>query len=91
MLDIKLDLAKTKKEKPDESNLKFGKYFTDNMFIMDYTEGKGWHDARIVPYQPISLDTAAMVFHYAQESFEGLKAYRTADGTVQLFRPNKNA
>ena len=61
------------------------------MFIMDYTEGKGWHDARIVPYGPISLDPAAMVLHYAQESFEGLKAYRTPDGGIQLFRPNKNA
>ena len=55
------------------------------------TEGKGWHDARIVPYAPISLDPAAMVFHYAQESFEGLKAYRTPDGSIQLFRANKNA
>lgn len=91
MLDIKIDLAKTKKAKPDEKNLSFGKYYTDNMFIMDYTEGVGWHDPRIVPYQPISLDPAAMVFHYAQESFEGMKAYRTADGSVQLFRPDKNA
>jgi len=86
-----MDLAKTKKEKPDQKNLVFGKYYTDNMFIMDYTEGIGWHDPRIVPYQPISLDPAAMVFHYAQESFEGLKAYRTSDGSVQLFRPDKNA
>lgn len=91
MLDIKMDLAKTKKEKPDQKNLSFGKYYTDNMFVMDYTEGKGWHDARIVPYQPISLEPAAMVFHYAQESFEGLKAYRCADGSVQLFRPDRNA
>ncbi|MBQ6553608.1 MAG: branched-chain amino acid aminotransferase, partial [Firmicutes bacterium] len=77
--------------KPDQKNLSFGKYYTDHMFIMDYTEGTGWHDARIVPYGPISLDPAAMVLHYAQESFEGLKAYRTPDGGIQLFRPNKNA
>lgn len=58
---------------------------------MDYTEGIGWHDARIVPYGPLSLDPAAMVFHYAQESFEGMKAYRTPNGEIQLFRPEKNA
>lgn len=91
MLDIKLNLATEKKPKPDESKLSFGKYYTDNMFMMNYTVGIGWHDPRIVPYQDIPLDPAAMVFHYAQESFEGLKAYRTADGTVQLFRPEKNA
>lgn len=91
MLNIKLDLSKNPKAKPDENNLSFGKYYTDNMFIMDYTEGKGWHDARIVPYSPLALDPAAMVFHYAQESFEGLKAYRTPNGDIQLFRPEKNA
>jgi branched-chain amino acid aminotransferase len=58
---------------------------------MDYTEGKGWHDPRIVEYAPLALDPAAMVFHYAQESFEGLKAYRTPSGDIQLFRPDKNA
>jgi branched-chain amino acid aminotransferase len=91
MLDIKLNLSANKKEKPDPSKLSFGVYFTDNMFVMDYTEGKGWHDPRIEAYAPIALEPSAMVFHYAQESFEGLKAYRTADGTVQLFRPEKNA
>lgn len=91
MLDIKLSLATEKKEKPDQNNLSFGKYYTDNMFVMDYTEGIGWHDARIVPYGPLSLDPAAMVFHYAQESFEGMKAYRTPNGEIQLFRPEKNA
>jgi branched-chain amino acid aminotransferase len=60
------------------------------MFMMNYTEGKGWHDARIVPYQNLSLDPATMVFHYAQEMFEGLKAYRKPDGSVQLFRPDQN-
>ena len=78
------------KVKPDYTKLGFGKYFTDHMFIMDYTEGQGWHDARIEPYHDLSLSPAAMVFHYAQEMFEGLKAYRTADGRTLLFRPQKN-
>ena len=81
----------TPKERPDEANLGFGKKFTDHMFIMNYTEGKGWHDGRIVPYAPFELDPACMVFHYAQEIFEGMKAYRIADGSVQLFRPVENA
>ena len=90
MLSIRYELVENRKEKPDFNKLGFGKYFTDHMFIMDYTEGKGWHDARIVPYGPLTLDPACMVFHYAQEMFEGLKAYRTPDGTIQLFRPDKN-
>ena len=80
------------KAKPaDESSLGFGKVFTDHMFLMDYTAGQGWHDGRIVPYAPFELDPSCMVFHYAQEIFEGMKAYRTADGSVQLFRPYENA
>ena len=90
MLNIKYELVKERKAKPDWNNLGFGKYFTDHMFIMDYHEGQGWHDARIVPYQNLSLDPACMVFHYAQEMFEGLKAYRTPEGKIQLFRPGKN-
>ena len=90
MLNIRYELVENRKAKPDQNALGFGRHFTDHMFIMDYTEGKGWHDARIVPYGPLSMDPACMVFHYAQEMFEGLKAYRTADGTVQLFRPDKN-
>lgn len=90
-MQIKIELTKTPKAKPDQKNLGFGHIFTDHMFIMDYDEGMGWHDARIVPYQPLSLDPSALVFHYAQECFEGLKAYRLADGSVQLFRPDKNA
>ena len=90
MLNIRYELVENRKAKPDQNALGFGRHFTDHMFIMDYTDGKGWHDARIVPYGPLSLDPACMVFHYAQEMFEGLKAYRTADGTVQLFRPDKN-
>ncbi len=90
MLNIKYELVKERKAKPDENSLGFGKYFTDHMFIMDYDKGEGWHDARIVPYQNLSLDPACMVFHYAQEMFEGLKAYRTPNGEIQLFRPDKN-
>ena len=90
MLNIRYELVQNRKEKPDQNKLGFGRYFTDHMFIMDYTEGKGWHDARIVPYGPLSMDPACMVFHYAQEMFEGLKAYRTPNGDVQLFRPDKN-
>ena len=90
MLEIKYELVKEKKAKPDWDNLGFGKHFTDHMFIMDYDKGQGWHDARIVPYQNLSLDPACMVFHYAQEMFEGLKAYRTPAGDVQLFRPDQN-
>jgi len=91
MLNIKFELTTAPKQKPDQTKLSFGKYYTDHMFIMDYTEGIGWHDSRIVPYAPLKLDPAAMVFHYAQESFEGLKAYRTPKGEIQLFRPDKNA
>ena len=90
-MEIKIEKVVTKKEKPDQSNLGFGRYFTDHMFIYDYTEGKGWHDARIVPYGPITMDPATMVLHYAQETFEGLKAYRHQDGNVSLFRPELNA
>lgn len=90
MIDIKIEKTKTPKQKPDQNKLGFGNYFTDHMFVMNYTEGKGWYDARIIPYQNFSLDPAAMVFHYAQEMFEGLKAYKTPDGHIQLFRPQKN-
>ena len=67
----------TPKPKPDPNTLKFGRAFSDHMFIMEYETGKGWHDGRIVPYGPICLDPAASVFHYGQEMFEGMKAYRT--------------
>lgn len=79
------------KAKPaDESALGFGKIFTDHMFIMNYDEGEGWHDARIVPHGPLSLDPAAMCLHYGQEVFEGMKAYRAEDGRILLFRPQEN-
>ena len=88
MLDIKIERTTTPKEKPaDETKLGFGHIFTDHMFVMNYDAGQGWHDARIVPYGDLSLSPAAMCLHYGQEIFEGLKAYRTADGSVQLFRP----
>jgi len=89
-MEILIEKAKTMKEKPDQEKLNFGKTFTDHMFIWDYEEGRGWYDPRIVPYQNITLAPSAMVFHYGQEMFEGLKAYRTPDGEVQLFRPEKN-
>ncbi len=90
-MKIEIYPRETKKEKPDQNNLGFGNYFTDHMFVMDYDEGEGWHDARIVPYGPIALDPATMVLHYAQETFEGLKAYRTKSGEILLFRPEMNA
>lgn len=86
---ISVQLSETKKPKPT-GDLAFGTIFTDHMFIMDYQEGKGWHDARITPYEPLSIDPAAMIFHYGQTIFEGLKAYHTEDGSIQLFRPEKN-
>ena len=89
--EITTTLNQHPKTKPDSSNLAFGTEFTDHMFIMDYDEGQGWHDARIVPYAPLLLDPAAAVLHYAQEMFEGLKTYKTKDGSVQLFRPDMNA
>ena len=87
---IKINLSETKKQKPQSDQLGFGKIFTDHMFMMDYIEGKGWHDPRIIPFQPLSLDPAAIIFHYGQTVFEGLKAYVTKDGEVHLFRPEKN-
>ncbi|HWO78712.1 MAG TPA: branched-chain amino acid aminotransferase [Bacillus sp. (in: firmicutes)] len=87
---IKMELTSAKKQKPDFANLPFGRHFTDHMFVMDYTEGKGWHDARIVPYQPLTLDPAAIVFHYGQTVFEGMKAYLTKENEVLLFRPDEN-
>ena len=90
MQEIKITRAQTLKEKPDSSTLVFGKSMTDHMFIVDYDAGQGWHDPRIVPYAPLQIDPAAKVLHYAQEIFEGLKAYRTEDGSIQLFRPLDN-
>ena len=91
MLDIKITKTSAPKPRPtDETKLGFGKIFTDHMFLMDYSRQQGWHDPRIVPYQPFTMDPACVVLHYAQEIFEGLKAYRTADNRIQLFRPECN-
>lgn len=91
MKDIRIELTKHPKEKPaDESKLGFGHYFTDHMFVMNYTTGQGWHDARIVEHGPIAMDPAAICLHYGQEVFEGMKAYRTSDGKINLFRPEEN-
>ncbi|MCR5609830.1 MAG: branched-chain amino acid aminotransferase [Lachnospiraceae bacterium] len=92
MLNIRIEKTTTPKELPGKDNpLTFGTIFTDHMFVMDYEEGKGWIDPRIVPYGPLSLDPSAMVFHYGQEMFEGLKAYKAEDGRILLFRPDMNA
>lgn len=91
MLNIRYELTSNPKQIPGkEDPLKFGTIFTDHMFMMNYEVGKGWFDPRIVPYHKIELEPSAMVFHYAQEMFEGLKAYKTEDGRTLLFRPDKN-
>ena len=88
---FKVTLTTNPKAKPDPDTLVFGKVFTDHMFVMDYDPELGWHDGEIVPYAPLELDPASVVFHYGQEMFEGLKAYKTKAGKVQLFRPDMNA
>ena len=91
MQEIRIERTKSPRQKPaDSTKLGFGQIFTDHMFIMNYDEGQGWHDPRIVPYGPLELDPAAMCLHYGQEVFEGMKAYRAPDGRVVLFRPEKN-
>ena len=87
IMDIRFEKRPVLKEKPDQKNLGFGKYMTDYMFVMDWTKEDGWKDARIVPEGPITMDPACVTLHYAQETFEGMKAYRTAEGKIQLFRP----
>ena len=89
-MEIKITKTLSPKEKPDSSTLGFGKFFTDHMFMMDYSREEGWHDARIVPFENLSLHPASTVLHYGSEIFEGLKAYRRADGKVQMFRPIEN-
>lgn len=90
-MNISITPTTAPKAKPtDESKLGFGQYFTDHMFLMNYDEGEGWHSPRVVPYGPLELDPAAMVLHYGQEVFEGLKAYRGKDDKILLFRPDEN-
>lgn len=89
-MTISISKTNTPKQKPDSQQLGFGKVFTDHMFVLNYTEKNGWHDGRIIPYAPITIDPASKVFHYGQAIFEGLKAYHTVDDDVLLFRPDRN-
>ena len=89
-MEIKITKTTTPGVMPPEENLGFGKVFTDHMLLVDWEEGKGWYNARIEPFGRISLHPASTVLHYGAEIFEGLKAYRRADGGVQLFRPTEN-
>ena len=88
-MEIKIEKAKMLKEKPDFTKLGFGKYFTDHMFVMQYSDDKGWYDAKIVPFGYIPIHPASTVLHYGAEIFEGMKAYKVADG-FQMFRPVEN-
>jgi branched-chain amino acid aminotransferase len=92
-MNISMNRVKENQRKPipaNDTQLGFGRYFSDHMFKYNYTPEKGWHDARIVPYEPLMLDPACMVLHYGQEAFEGLKAYRSVDNGIRLFRYRKN-
>lgn len=89
-MDIQFMPSAQLKPKPDQSRLGFGKIFTDYMFTMEYARGEGWHNPRIRPYAPLQLDPSSSVLHYSQSVFEGMKAYRTASGEIQLFRPRDN-
>lgn len=90
-IEVTLAAPEERRARPvDETSLGFGKVFSDHMFLMRYRDGSGWHDARIQPYGPLRIDPAAMVLHYGQEIFEGLKSYRGPGGAVCLFRPEKN-
>ncbi len=89
-MNISITKTTAPKVKPESNTLGFGKFFTDHMFMMDWSQEKGWYNARIVPFGPIALHPASTVLHYGSEIFEGLKAYRRADGKVQLFRPIEN-
>lgn len=92
MLNIRIEKTATPKTKPvDESQLGFGKIFTDHMAVIDWNVQKGWYDARIIPFDRFSMHPASTALHYGSEIFEGLKAYRTKEGKIQLFRPEENA
>ena len=90
-MEIRVDKVFVGKAKPDMDTVAFGTYFTDHMFLMDYDPENGWHDARIVPYGPLQIYPSSTIIQYASEVFEGLKAYRTPAGDIQLFRPDENA
>ena len=87
---ISVTLTTNYKEKPAGPDIPFGVFTTDHMFLMNYDREQGWHDPRIVPYAPFQMDPACMVLHYAQEIFEGMKAYRDEEGKIRLFRPEEN-
>ena len=89
-MEIRFVKTSCPKEKPDPATLGFGKIFSDHMFMMDYSSEEGWHDARIVPFGRLEIHPACTALHYGSEIFEGLKAYRRADGKVQLFSPMEN-
>ena len=91
-MNLKIETQKTQnpKKKPDPKTYGFGKYFSDHMFCADYTQGKGWHSHRVVPYQPIAIDPGAAVLHYGQAIFEGMKAFMGSDKKVRMFRPEMN-
>ena len=89
-MDIKIVKTTNPKKKPSADGLGFGKIFTDHMFVMDYSTEKGWHDARIIPYGPFEIDPSCMTLHYGQAIFEGLKAYKGANGEILLYRPYDN-
>lgn len=90
MDSIKITRTTKPAPKPQDSTLGFGQKFSDHWFRCDYDEGKGWHDAQILPYGHLSLDPAAAVLHYAQAVFDGMKAFRGVDGKIRLFRPKKH-
>lgn len=91
MLNIKIEKTKNPKRKPDkDEDVAFGSIFTDHMFIMDYNKKDGWNNPRIEEFKNIEISPAAMIFHYGQSMFEGMKAYKTGNGKTVLFRPNKN-
>ena len=89
-MEIKIIKNENPSQKPNGAELGFGKIFTDHMFVMQHSREKGWYDAQIIPFENLSIHPASTVLHYGSEIFEGLKAYRTANGDVQLFRPIEN-
>src|SRR5215470_1435345 len=90
-VSIPIERTENPRPRPPETNLGFGRFFTDHMFVMDWAPQKGWHGDRVVPYGPISLEPGAAVFHYGQAMFEGLKAFRAQNGKVSLFRVDRHA
>lgn len=89
--NFRIERTTTPKPRPAASELVFGRVFTDHMLLVDHEESRGWHDGRVVPFAPISLSPAAAVLHYAQEVFDGLKAFRGADGRIRVFRIDRHA